>query len=272
MSLLDNGYHSCMWDEEMSIRKIIKIDEDKCDGCGECIINCPEGALQIVDGKARLVKESYCDGLGVCIGKCPVGAITIEEREAEGFDEEAVKKHMERANAASVERAATCPGSAVRQMAPPGEGCPGSQLRQRLPSGSCPTSMVEGLTSQLSHWPVQLTLVPPTAPFLQNADVLLVADCVPFAFADFHQRFLQGGHPVLVGCPKLDDTRPYIEKLTAMVKQSSLHSLTIVHMEVPCCSGLCRIVKEALKSSGASLPVKDVTVGIDGKIISEKQW
>ncbi len=241
----------------MDRRKIVNIDEEKCDGCGECIINCPEGALQIVDGKARLVKESYCDGLGVCIGNCPLGAITIEEREADAFDEEAVAEHMAKAK---------------QQEAPLPCGCPGSAMKQMTPADTCCTATGESAPSQLSHWPVQLALVPPTAPFLQDADLLLVADCVPFAMADFHQRFLRGGHPVLVACPKLDDPRPYVEKLRAMLEQSSLRSLTIVHMEVPCCSGLCSIVEKALEAGSKSVPVKEVTVSIDGKVIAERQW
>jgi len=258
----------------VAVRKIIKIDEEKCDGCGECIINCPEGALQIVDGKARLVKESYCDGLGVCIGKCPLGAITIEEREAEGFDEEAVNKHMvETEKTATVSPSGCCPGSAVKEMTPSLEGCPGARMRQMSPaSDCCPSSAAEGVASQLTHWPVQLTLVRPTAPFLQDRDALFVADCVPFSLADFHQRFLRGGHPVVVGCPKLDDPQPYVEKLKAMLEQSSLRSLSIVHMEVPCCSGLCGIVEAALKSSGKNIPVKEFTVSIDGKVIGERRW
>ena len=257
----------------MAVRKIIKIDEDKCDGCGECIINCPEGALQIVDGKARLVKESYCDGLGVCIGKCPLGAITIEERQAEAFDEEGVKEHMAEAEKTiAVSPSSCCPGPSVKEMTAPLEGCPGARMRQMSPAAACPSSVAESVSSQLTHWPVQLTLVPATAPFLQDADVLLVADCVPFALADFHQRFLRGGHPVLVACPKLDDTEPYIEKLKAMLKQSSLRSLTIVHMEVPCCSGLCHVVETAMRAAGKNVPVKEITISIDGKAITERQW
>ena len=241
-----------------TVRTIIKIDEDKCNGCGDCIVDCPEGALQLVDGKARLVKESYCDGLGVCIGKCPVGAITIEEREADAFDEEAVNKHMAGIGMAEHghhQHAGACPGAAMRQMAP---------ASFEAPVGPTP--------SQLSHWPVQLALVPPGAPFLQDADVLLVADCVPFALADFHQRFLDGGRPVLVACPKLDDTGPYVEKLKLMSETSSMHSLTMVHMEVPCCSGLCHVVRTAMQAGGRALPVTEVTVGIDGKVIAERQW
>jgi len=255
------------------LRKIVKIDEEKCNGCGECIVDCPEGALQIVDGKARLVKESYCDGLGVCIGKCPLGAITIEEREADAFNEEAVRKHMAEAGKqvpALASAGGGCPGSAVRQMRPPPTACPGSGMRQMRPAveGGDAT---DGVPSQLSHWPVQLTLVPPNAPFLQDADLLLVADCVPFALADFHSRFLSG-HPLVVGCPKLDNPEAYVRKLRAMFEQSSIKSLTILHMEVPCCTGLCRIVKTAMEAAGGNVPVKEVTVSIDGRVIGEGQW
>lgn len=239
----------------MALRKIVKIDPDKCDGCGLCIVDCPEGALQIVDGKARIVKESYCDGLGVCLGVCPLGAISIEEREAASFDEEAMKKHLAelQGHGAGDHRTGACPGAAMRQMTPQGAS---------IAAGETP--------SQLTHWPVQLMLVPPTAPFLQDADVLLVADCVPFALADFHQRFLHGGRPVLVACPKLDDPEPYVEKLKTMFDSSSLRSLTVVHMEVPCCTGLCRIAEAALKAGGKKLPVREVTISIDGKLIAEE--
>jgi len=240
----------------MALRKIVKIDEDKCNGCGECIINCPEGALEIVDGKARLVKESYCDGLGACIGKCPLDAITIEEREAREFDEEAVKEHM--AGVGKTSRPA------------PSAGCPGAAMRSMTPRASAVSA--DEAPSQLTHWPVQLALVPPEAPFLRDADVLFVADCVPFALADFHRRLLGGGHPVLVACPKLDDTEPHVEKLSAMLEQSSLRSLTIVHMEVPCCRGLCRIVETALESTGKNVPVRELTVSVDGHVIAERRW
>lgn len=238
----------------MAVRKIVKIDEDLCNGCGKCIINCAEGALQIVDGKARLVKESYCDGLGACLGECPEGAITIEERESDAFDEEAVAVHMAAAKEKEAPLPCGCPGSAMRQMA--------------TPDACCCDAAGDAAPSQLSHWPVQLTLVPPTAPFLQDADVLLVADCVPFALADFHQRFLQGGHPVLVACPKLDDAEAHTAKLQSILEQSSLRSLTIVRMEVPCCSGLNRIVEKAIAASGKDVPVQDIIISIDGKGIT----
>jgi len=192
----------------MAVRKIVKIDESKCDGCGQCIIGCAEGALAIIDGKARVVKDSYCDGLGACLGTCPQDAITVEEREAEPFDEEAVDRHLAEAKTQPPVLSVLecgCPGSAVRQL----ERAPASEPA----ATDCP--------SQLGHWPVQLALVPPGAPFLQNADLLLAADCVPFAMADFHARFLHG-RSVVVGCPKLDDPQKYVEKLADILDQSSV--------------------------------------------------
>lgn len=237
----------------MAVREIIKIDEARCNGCGECMVNCPEGALQMVDGKARLVKESYCDGLGACIGKCPQDAITLERREADGFDEEAVAAHMAEAKG---EEALPC-------------GCPGAAMREMSPAESCCCGAGdEGATSQLSHWPVQLALVPPTAPFLRDADVLLTADCVPFALADFHARFLRGGRPVLVACPKLDDAAAHVAKLRAVLEQSGLRSLTVVRMEVPCCAGLNRIVEKAMAAAGRGVPVEEVIISTDGKGIT----
>ena len=242
----------------MTVRKIVRIDDQKCDGCGQCIVDCPEGALEIVDGKARVVKESYCDGLGACVGACPLDAITIDQREAEAFDEVAVKKRMAEATSRQTAASASqrgCPGSAARQM-------------NRLPGGS---PAATGAPSQLSHWPIQLTLVPPNAPFLKHADLLLVADCVPFAMADFHARFLRG-RPVVVGCPKLDDPQSYVGKLGEILKQSCPRSLTILHVEVPCCTGLCSIAKTAMDASGQAVPVKEVTVGVDGGVIAEHDW
>lgn len=241
----------------MTVRNIVRIDEEKCNGCGQCIIDCPEGALKLVDGKARVVKESFCDGLGACIGVCPVGAITIEKREAEPFDEEAVKQNM----AAAASREAGLP------LVSP--GCPGSQLRplERKPQPGAPA----GPGSQLTHWPVQLTLVPPNAPFFRDADLLLVADCVPFAMGDFHGRVLQG-RPVVVGCPKLDDPASYVSKLADIFRNAGIRSLSIVRMEVPCCGGLCAITRKALVESGEAVPIREVTVSIGGEIISEQSW
>ena len=232
-----------------TIRKIIKIDEEKCDGCGVCVPACAEGALQIVDGKAKLVSEIYCDGLGVCLGECPQGAITIEERTAAEFDDEATKLHLEEQYTAE-ELPRGCPSAAV------------TQFEKKETAGVTPP---EATTQQsmLGHWPVQLTLVPPTAPFLQGTDLVLAADCVPFAYAGFHQDFLKD-HSLLIACPKLDDFPAHLEKLTDILKYSSLKSLTVVRMEVPCCSGLVYMARQAIQLSGQDIPFKEVTVSIKG--------
>ncbi len=250
-------------------RNIVKIDESKCTGCGECVPSCAEGAIRIINGKARLVSDVYCDGLGNCLGSCPVGAITIEEREAEAFDEEAVQRHTKSERAVDAV-AEGCPGTRVRGVARPGEArlgnCPGTALRQRR-AVAAETDAAEGgaRPSQLAHWPVQLKLVPPNAPFFQEADLLLAADCVPFALADFHERFLSG-RSVLVGCPKLDDADYYRRKLAAILGESSVRSLTVLHMEVPCCFGLSRLAREALAASGKDIPLRDITVTLNGAV------
>jgi len=201
-------------------RNIVHIDEKKCDGCGQCIPNCAEGALQIIDGKARIVDDSYCDGLGACLGHCPRDAITILEREAPEFDEEAVHEHLE-----------TLKGSEALAI-----GCPASQVQ--LLKGSPATDHFEVSTpSALRHWPVQLNLVPVKAPFFRDADLLLLADCTAVAYPTLHQRLLEG-RTVVMGCPKFDDVKHYIEKLAEMLKVNDVRSLTVVHMEVPCCSAL----------------------------------
>ncbi|MHB1035552.1 MAG: 4Fe-4S binding protein [Pirellulales bacterium] len=256
----------------MTIRKIIKIDESRCDGCGLCATACQEGAIQIIAGKARLVSEIYCDGLGACLGECPRGAITIEERQAETFDERKTHEHLARLKAAtqlavSETRGAAsgCPGSRAQVLSPAarGEGSPGAG--RSVP----PATESEATPSALGNWPVQLHLVPPGAPYFQDADLLLVADCVPFACADFHRRFLTG-KPVVIGCPKLDDAGFYVEKLTRILTDSTIKSLTVVHMEVPCCSGLTRIAQAALGMSGKNLPLADITIGIRGAMLGSK--
>lgn len=226
-------------------RQIIRIDEDKCDGCGQCVPACAEGALQIVNGKAKLISDVYCDGLGACLGHCPQGAITIEEREAEGFDEEAVKAHLLES---SPDRLAC--------------GCPGSLSKTLRASDDACMSSID-VPSELSHWPVQIALVPMNAPYLREANLLVVADCVPFAYPSLHRDFLRG-HAVLVGCPKLDDARAYEKKMEAIIKQARPASITIVHMEVPCCFGMKRLIETAVAASGARVPLKEVTIGIDG--------
>ncbi len=251
----------------MARRKIIQIDEEKCNGCGLCVPACAEGALQIVQGKARLVADVYCDGLGDCLGECPQDAITIVQRDAEAFDEEAARRQAARV------RPAGPPDQSPEKPAP--VACPGAtalELQPR-PIEPQPVSTAETSTprpSGLGNWPVQLHLVPPHAPFLNGADLLLVADCVPFAFADFHGRFL-GKRPVVIGCPKLDDANFYVEKLAQIITVAEINSITVVHMEVPCCTGLVRIAQGALRKSERELPLEDVTVSIRGRVVSPGQ-
>jgi len=238
------------------LRKIIKIDEEKCNGCGLCVPSCAEGALQIIDGKAKLVKEQYCDGLGACLGECPQGALTIEERKAEEFDEEAAAHHLH-AVAHEPELPCGCPSANVARF----------QRRTAEPVESAPAGAI---SSTLSHWPVQLTLVPPSAPFLQGADILLAADCVPFAYADFHREFLKD-HALLLACPKLDDFGAHLSKLIAILRQAEPRSLTVVHMEVPCCSGLTYMAQKAIEASGVNVTMNDVTIGTMGDVLSRRE-
>jgi len=237
-------------------RKIIEIDEAKCDGCGLCVPSCAEGAIQIRDGKARLVSEVYCDGLGACLGECPRGAITIVERDAEAFDQRAAERHV-----AEVKR--------PKPAAPAPRGCPGAAARTLNVLASTPPLKPDSAPaggSRLGHWPVQLHLVPPGAAFLDGADLLLVADCVPFANADFHRRFLHG-EPVVIGCPKLDDGRAYVEKLAAIIVHSSIRKLSVLRMEVPCCSGLMRIAQAARSMAGSDIALEEVVVSIHGQLL-----
>ncbi len=248
-------------------RKIISIDESKCDGCGLCIPACDEGALQIVDGKARLVKDIYCDGLGDCLGECPQGAITMIEREAEPYDEEAVEKHLEQMQHENGEESKK-EEKAARTIA-----CGGSLEKEigRSETGKekiAPEEHTGELEAELSHWPIQIHLVNPEARFLQDQDLLIAADCVPFAFADFHRRFL-AGHALLIGCPKLDDTSIYHGKLVEIFKKNKLNSITLVYMEVGCCFGLSRLVKSAMQEADLNMPVNEVVVGVDGSIKEE---
>jgi len=212
------------------MRKIIKINEEKCDGCGLCIPNCPEGAMQIIDNKARLVSDLFCDGLGACIGHCPKQAITIEEREAEEHDEK---------------KASAC-------------GCPGANGLQNQGIGNT--------KSQLRQWPVQLMLVPHSAPYLDNSDLLIAADCVPFAYAAFHESLLKG-KIVLVSCPKFDNTELYQNKITEIFKHNKINSITYAYMEVPCCFGLVNIIKDAIRNSGKDVPFSEAVISIKGERI-----
>lgn len=247
----------------MARRKVVKIDEEKCDGCGQCATACAEGAIEIVDGKARLASESYCDGLGACLGECPQDAITIEEREAEEFDEEAVKRHLG-------EKGEERPAGA----AAPGSACPGSVPRvierceiQEAAGGPGEKAKTP---SQLGNWPVQIQLLPARAPYFDGAHLLIAADCVPFAYADFHNRILSN-KTLLIGCPKLDNADFYRRKLAQIFIQNDIRSIDVVYMEVPCCFGIVHLVHEALKESGKGIPLKLLKVGIRGDITETRE-
>ena len=232
-------------------RKIVHIDEEKCDGCGLCVPACVEGAIQIIDGKAHLASEKYCDGLGACLGECPKGAITIEEKEIEPFDEESAKKHIGEAKHKKP-LPCGCPGTTIQSFESKGEEEVQPQVAKdaRIPS-------------ELTSWPIQLKLVPPVAPFLMHTDLLITADCVPFAYADFHQKLLKG-KVLIICCPKLDDAEYYQSKLTEIFKLNIPKSVLVAHMEVPCCFGLVNIVKNAIKGAGQNIPFSEVTLGIKG--------
>jgi Fe-S-cluster-containing hydrogenase component 2 len=244
------------------LRKIIEIDEEKCDGCGQCIPACAEGAIQIVDGKARIVKDMFCDGLGACLGECPMGALKVIEREAEDFDEKAVEEHLaEREKQKKAEE----PALACE--------CPSATIQSFMPETPCraanvPVSIEGEAESALAHWPVQIRLVPPTAPFLKGADLLVLADCVPVAFPTLHRDFLKG-RAVTMGCPKFDDVQEYIDKFAEIFKTADIKSITTVIIEVPCCSGLPMIVKKGLEKAGKNIPIEEVVISTRGKILEK---
>lgn len=221
-------------------RKIIKIDEDKCNGCGLCIPNCREGAIRLIDGKARLISDLFCDGLGACLGHCPKGAITIEEREAVPFDEKAAIAHAAKPKARGL-----C-------------GCPSSKVMSLSSRGRT--------ESKLSNWPVQIKLVPTDASYFKGADILVAADCVPFAYPEFHEKLLRG-KVLLVGCPKLDDIELYKEKIAEIIKNNELKSITYVRMEVPCCSGLVGAIQESIELSGKKVLFKEIVISIKGEVL-----
>lgn len=229
------------------IRKMIQIDEEKCNGCGACAAACHEGAIGMVAGKARLLRDDYCDGLGNCLPVCPTGAITFIEREAAAYDEAAVL-----ANKAKKEAPLPC-------------GCPGSHARTIKRGTSVCAD--EDRPSQLSQWPVQIQLVPSNAPYFANADLLVAADCTAYAYAGFHERFIRG-HVTLVGCPKLDNVN-YVQKLTQILQNNSISSITAVRMEVPCCGGLIHAIRTAIEQSSCIVPLRVVTISTNGQIISE---
>jgi ferredoxin len=230
-------------------RNIIKIDEEKCNGCGLCVGACHEGALKLVDGKARLVSESYCDGLGNCLPQCPTGAITIEEREADAFDEQAVQQHMQAAAAKA-----------------PAFSCPSTRMKafDRRPEPAAPEAE---RASELAQWPCQIKLVPVNAPFFVNAKLLIAADCTAYAYADTHTRFMRG-RVTLIGCPKLD-MADYAEKLAEIFRRNNIKSVEVLRMSVPCCGGLENAVKQALMASGKMIPWHVTVISTDGQIIEE---
>ena len=244
-------------------RKIIKIDEELCDGCGQCVPSCAEGAIEIVDGKARLVAEKYCDGLGACLGECPNGALTIVEQEAEEFDEEAVEEYLSsKAHVKSVEETTmAC-------------GCPSSQIQSFVPSESCQEAnkpvVQNNAVSALFHWPVQIRLVPPTAPYLKGADLLVSADCTPIAYPNFHQDFMKG-KVVMIGCPKFDDIQEYIQKFADIFSKAKIKSVTVAVMEVPCCEGLPVIVGKGMEMAGKEIPMEKVVISSRGEVLSTER-
>ncbi|OIQ48871.1 Electron transport complex subunit RsxB [Pseudodesulfovibrio hydrargyri] len=247
-------------------RKMITINEELCNGCGQCVPACAEGALAIVDGKAKLVKEIYCDGLGACLGDCPTGALKVEVREAADFDPEAVTEHL-KAQGREVPDHMPAPESLrVSSPKPPAGGCPGAALKTMTPCGQAniPTAQAGG--SALSHWPVQLRLVPPNAPFLKNADLLLTADCVPVAMPSYHGEYVPN-RVVLMGCPKFDNQMEYVDKLAGIIAENDLNSITVMEMEVPCCSSMSVILNEAVKRAGKGVPTERVTVSRTGAVL-----
>ncbi|MEO0025876.1 MAG: 4Fe-4S binding protein [candidate division WOR-3 bacterium] len=266
-------------------RKIISINEEKCTGCGQCIPNCPEGALQIIDGKARLVSDLFCDGLGACVGTCPEGALTIEERPAETYDENKVMANIVRCGPNTI-------AAHLRHLKEHGAhryyeqavaylqqhnipvpeenpqplpcGCPGTQVRRIEHSPGENRNQLLAGNSHLTNWPVQLMLVPVNAPYFSQSDLLIAADCTGFALPDLHERFLKN-RILLIGCPKLDDAGFYQEKLTRIFQENDVRSVTVLHMEVPCCFGLVQLVRRAIQTSGRDIKFREVTIGIDGK-------
>ena len=237
------------------IRKLIHIDEDRCNGCGICASACHEGAIGIVDGKAKLLRDDYCDGMGDCLPTCPTGAISFEEREAAAYDEAAVQENKKKKELQEK----------MKQMHE--GGCPGSRVRMMQPAEEteAPATARTSAVSQLRNWPVQIKLAPVNAPYFDGAKLLIAADCTAYAYADFHQEFIRG-KVALVGCPKLDDV-DYSEKLTEIIRNNDIQSVTIVRMEVPCCGGLEMAAKKALQASGKFIPWQVVTISIDGKIL-----
>ena len=244
------------------MRKIIEIDEERCDGCGNCVTDCAEGALAIIDGKAKVIADMFCDGLGACIGGCPQDALQIIEREAEDFDEAAVEEHLEQQAEKTLPQGATLPC-----------GCPSTQIQDLAPGGGCqgankPQAMSTASASALSHWPIKIRLIPPNAPFLKGADLLVMADCVGGAFPNVHSELL-AGKVVMMGCPKFDEVQEYIDKFAQIFNQAGIKSITSVVMEVPCCSGLPIIVKKGLEKAGKAIPMEEIVISTRGEVLKK---
>ncbi|MFO7876774.1 MAG: 4Fe-4S binding protein [Desulfovermiculus sp.] len=237
----------------MTKREIIEINEELCDGCGQCVPACEEGAIQIIDGKARLAGEKYCDGLGNCLGECPTGALQIVEREAEPFDEQAVQELLAEQEKRQGNISSGCPSARVQQLSP--------SQKANIPTGQT--------GSALSHWPVQIRLIPAHAPFLKGADLLVTADCAPVASAEYHFRFLPG-KVALMGCPKFDDAQVYVDKFVDIFERGDIASVTVLSMEVPCCSGLLGIVKKARELAGSKVPIREVVLSTTGEVKQEE--
>jgi NAD-dependent dihydropyrimidine dehydrogenase PreA subunit len=248
-----------------TMRKIIEIDDELCDGCGQCVPSCAEGAIQIIDGKARVIAENLCDGLGACMGECPNGALKIIERAADEFDEEAVEIHLAETAKKDTEEPAMACGCASHQIQSfsPASGCACSDKKDTPAISKTSTG-----PSALSNWPVQIRLIPAEAPFLKNANLLITADCAALAHPSLHNTLLPG-KIVMMGCPKFDDKEEYIEKFKEIFTKAGVKSLTIVSMEVPCCSGLPVIVKKGLEAAKADIPITEIIISARGKILSE---
>ncbi len=240
-----------------TLRKIIEIDEELCDGCGQCVPSCAEGALKIVDGKARVIADNLCDGLGACMGECPTGALKIIERKADEFDEEAVEQRLSELEKEAPDESETLPC-----------GCPSTQIESLQPMTSMPGPGPEtaGAESALSNWPVKIKLMPINAPFLKGADLLIMADCVPTAYPTIHKDFLKN-RVVLIGCPKFDDVEEYVDKFSEIFKIANIKSVMTIVMEVPCCSGLPIIIRKGMEKAGVRTPMETVVISARGKIL-----
>lgn len=238
-------------------RKIIEIDDELCTGCGDCVPDCAEGSLEIIDGKARLVADKLCDGLGACLGSCPTGALTIVERAADEFDEQAVEAFLA--------------AKKSKENAPVG-GCPSAQLNS-FSASPCQAANTPGMQtdSALSHWPVQIKLIPAAAQFLEGSDVLVAADCTAVAYAQVQRDFIQG-RVVMMGCPKFDDAQMYVDRFTDIFTTRKLNSVTVLIMEVPCCTSMLQIIKKARDDADSSVPVRQVVVSTQGKILNDQAW